>query len=168
MFSFRELLLVSNFIVLALALTLKPENCVELLFEVSATATNKNLTGIDLASGLGITSTPDLDALQDFFHNAADIGVSGTETLGGTYCAPTTKNKNNGKIQLLFASLTVGRGAWSALGGIGTDYMPYKPEKYSWVRYANAKGYATLSMDRLGVGQSSRPEPFIVAQAPYE
>jgi alpha-beta hydrolase superfamily lysophospholipase len=35
--------------------------------------------------------------------------------------------------------------------------FPYQPEKYSFVRRANAAGYATLNFDRLGNGGSDRP-----------
>ncbi len=34
--------------------------------------------------------------------------------------------------------------------------FPYQPENYSYVRAANEAGYATLNLDRLGHGQSSR------------
>jgi pimeloyl-ACP methyl ester carboxylesterase len=33
---------------------------------------------------------------------------------------------------------------------------PYRPDRYSYVRAATAAGYATLSIDRLGHGESSR------------
>lgn len=35
--------------------------------------------------------------------------------------------------------------------------FPYQPELYSYVRYATAAGYAVLSIDRIGIGQSDRP-----------
>lgn len=45
-------------------------------------------------------------------------------------------------------------------GGSYNSYywdFPYQPEKYSYVRAANARGYATFSVDRIGYGQSTRP-----------
>jgi pimeloyl-ACP methyl ester carboxylesterase len=36
---------------------------------------------------------------------------------------------------------------------------PFQPEVYSYVRDATDAGYATLNLDRLGVGESSRPTP---------
>lgn len=143
-------------------------HCKDILFTVSGAATNRNLTGLSDFALPGFPLGSDINYLTEFLDETGDIYVEGTETLGGTYCAPTTKNENNGKIQLLFASLTVTRGAWSALGGLGTKYEQYKPDKYSWVQYANALGYPTLAMDRLAVGQSSRPDPVKLAQAPYE
>ncbi|WP_437727008.1 alpha/beta hydrolase [Sorangium sp. So ce861] len=35
--------------------------------------------------------------------------------------------------------------------------FPYRPDRYSFVRYANAAGYATLNFDRIGTGDSDRP-----------
>ena len=35
--------------------------------------------------------------------------------------------------------------------------FPYQPERYSFVRHANAAGYATLNFDRLGNRESDRP-----------
>lgn len=36
--------------------------------------------------------------------------------------------------------------------------FPLEPERYSYVRWATAAGYATLSLDRLGSGMSSHPD----------
>jgi hypothetical protein len=35
--------------------------------------------------------------------------------------------------------------------------LPYQPENYSYVAAANRAGYATLNIDRLGVGDSHHP-----------
>lgn len=35
--------------------------------------------------------------------------------------------------------------------------FPYDPDQYSFVRQANAAGFATLNMDRIGTGASDRP-----------
>ena len=36
--------------------------------------------------------------------------------------------------------------------------FPYQPETYSYVRWARERGFATLAIDQLGAGQSSRPQ----------
>ena len=36
---------------------------------------------------------------------------------------------------------------------------PYQPRTYSYVWHATRAGYATLNLDRLGYGRSSRPDP---------
>lgn len=40
--------------------------------------------------------------------------------------------------------------------------FPYQPETYSFVRHANAAGYATLNFDRLGSRDSDRPLSVLV------
>jgi pimeloyl-ACP methyl ester carboxylesterase len=35
--------------------------------------------------------------------------------------------------------------------------FPYQPERYSYVNYMTAAGYAVLNLDRIGYGQSTRP-----------
>ncbi len=44
-------------------------------------------------------------------------------------------------------------------GSYGHIYwdFPYEPETYSYVRAANAAGYSTLNIDRIGTGLSSHP-----------
>jgi Alpha/beta hydrolase family len=50
-------------------------------------------------------------------------------------------------IQVLVHGATYDHNVWD---------FPYRPDRYSYVRAATAAGYATLNMDRLGHGQSSR------------
>jgi len=51
-------------------------------------------------------------------------------------------------IQLLIPGGTYGHIYWD---------FPYDPETYSYVRAANAAGYSTLNIDRIGTGLSSHP-----------
>jgi pimeloyl-ACP methyl ester carboxylesterase len=51
-------------------------------------------------------------------------------------------------VQLLLPGGTYGRVYWD---------FPYRPEQYSYVKSQVAAGYATLALDRIGVGASSRP-----------
>jgi len=46
----------------------------------------------------------------------------------------------------------------------GFNYGP----QYSWASYASSAGYATLSIDRLGNGQSSHPDPILTVQIPLQ
>lgn len=38
----------------------------------------------------------------------------------------------------------------------------------SWVSYASSEGYATLTIDRVGNGDSSHPDPITIVQLPYQ
>ncbi|KAF2153096.1 alpha/beta-hydrolase [Myriangium duriaei CBS 260.36] len=72
--------------------------------------------------------------------------VSGNYTIGATLCTPAGNTKPS-KVQLL-------------THGIGFDrhYWDFAPD-YSYVDKAAANGYATFFYDRLGVGQSAKPDP---------
>lgn len=51
-------------------------------------------------------------------------------------------------VQVLIPGFSYDRNYWD---------IPYQPQTYSYVRAANNAGYATLNIDRVGTGQSSRP-----------
>ena len=38
----------------------------------------------------------------------------------------------------------------------------YQEQHYSWINFARGEGYHTLAIDRLGVGNSSHPNPVLV------
>jgi pimeloyl-ACP methyl ester carboxylesterase len=59
-------------------------------------------------------------------------------------------------VQVLVAGATYNRVYWD---------FPYEPGKYSYVRAMLAAGYATLNIDPLGTGQSSRPLSALVTIA---
>lgn len=41
-------------------------------------------------------------------------------------------------------------------------------DEYSWISHALSQGYSTLAIDRLGNGNSSRPDPLNVVQGPLQ
>jgi pimeloyl-ACP methyl ester carboxylesterase len=59
-------------------------------------------------------------------------------------------SKPNGKkvVHLLLSGATYGSVYWD---------FPLLPEFYSYVRHLTGAGYATLNIDRIGIGESSRP-----------
>lgn len=143
----------------------KYASCRGVAFTVSATAQNRNLTGID-------TALADLSKLQQVLEEDAfpRVEVSGTESIAGWYCEP---EKNAGILQVLLGSITTNREVWTALGGTDLNapsppLEPYREEVYSWVRFANRQGFATLALDLLGQGRSSRPDPIRMVQDAYE
>lgn len=139
------------------------QQCTQVQFTVSGSAQNKDISGL---------SFDDLNSLGDLLQNLTDslpqILATGTQTLAGTFCQPNVTNANNGKLQVLYGSITCNRDVWSAQGGPAFGFAPYRPDLYSWVDYATAQGYPTLALDRLGNGKSSHPDPLLVVQAPYE
>ncbi|WP_228812470.1 alpha/beta hydrolase [Nocardia otitidiscaviarum] len=65
--------------------------------------------------------------------------------LAGTLCLPSGETDT---VLVLMSGSNYNHTYWD---------FPYQPEKYSFRRAMNAAGYATLVMDRLGNGASSRP-----------
>jgi pimeloyl-ACP methyl ester carboxylesterase len=62
-------------------------------------------------------------------------------------------------VQLLVHGATKNKFYWSALGPVGEGY---EEERYSWVDFACSRGHHTVAIDRLGVGDSSHPDPNFV------
>lgn len=72
--------------------------------------------------------------------------AAGKVSIYGQFCQPRTSKPNT--VQLLVHGATYNHTYWDFPGFNG---------KYSYVKAANAAGYATLAIDRLGTGKSSRP-----------
>ncbi len=67
-------------------------------------------------------------------------------TLRGSLCVP---RRNHGLVQVLVHGASYNRNYW--------DY-PFENRHYSYVRRAHGAGFATLALDRIGSGQSDRPD----------
>jgi pimeloyl-ACP methyl ester carboxylesterase len=74
-----------------------------------------------------------------------------TNTLSGTLCYKGSIN--NKTLQYLIHGMTYSSYYWD---------FTYQPEIYSYVRYATESGYATFNVDRIGSGNSSRPNGSLV------
>lgn len=68
-----------------------------------------------------------------------------TYTVVGWLCRP---NERTGSVQLLNSGFTYDHNYWD---------WPQNRDRYSYVRAANGAGYATLNIDRIGVGESDKP-----------
>ncbi|WP_410576191.1 alpha/beta hydrolase [Amycolatopsis sp. lyj-108] len=75
----------------------------------------------------------------------------GTEdhTIAGDLCV-RGKLTSRTPVQVLLHGGTYDRSYWD---------WPYQPRRYSYVDSATRVGFATLNIDRLGYGRSSRPNP---------
>lgn len=78
-----------------------------------------------------------------------DVVVPATVRGLATQIAATLSVPSGARVlQVLVHGFTYDRRYWD---------FPYLPEHHSYVRRANAAGYATLAIDRLGTGLSGRP-----------
>lgn len=65
---------------------------------------------------------------------------------------------------MLPSGVTYDKNYWS-----GGDFPGgYDGDKYSWISYASKLGYPTLSIDRLGSGDSDHPDPVTIVQVPAQ
>ncbi|KAK4197168.1 retinal pigment epithelial membrane protein-domain-containing protein [Triangularia verruculosa] len=74
--------------------------------------------------------------------------ISGSFVINGIYCRPTRKvKKRRDALQILVHGITYNSTMW---GGY------HFGDRYNWHAYANAEGYHTLAIDRLGHGLNSK------------
>jgi pimeloyl-ACP methyl ester carboxylesterase len=73
-------------------------------------------------------------------------GQPATDRLWGRLCTPAGSQPK--AVQVLLHGLTYSHLYWD---------FPYRPERYSYVDWATRAGYATLNLDRIGIGRSSHP-----------
>ena len=89
---------------------------------------------------------------EDVSFQVSPDGVPGTYRMVGTLCQP--KHHHEPTLQILIHGASYNRAYWD---------FPFMPQQYSYVRAANAAGFSTLAIDRLGTGDSDRPIPELVS-----
>jgi pimeloyl-ACP methyl ester carboxylesterase len=84
--------------------------------------------------------------------------TSGTFNIHAQLCIPKSSKKKD-ILQIATHGVHYDSRYWDSA---------YQPEKYSYVDAALKAGYSILTYDRLGVGQSDKPDAYTVVQAPLE
>ncbi|KAK5993537.1 hypothetical protein PT974_06971 [Cladobotryum mycophilum] len=132
--------------------------CTEVRIPVSVLADNIALPPIDATNLFSI-----LNNIGDAAFGV--LTVNGNYTLAGRYCEPEVHiPQRQNTIQLLVHGATYNKNYWS-----GLDFpQGYHGNDYSWIAYASQQGYPTLSIDRLGSGDSDKPDPIKVVQIPVQ
>jgi pimeloyl-ACP methyl ester carboxylesterase len=153
MFNFQRLGLIVLLVLRATYINAKAF-CSPVTFQVDATAENTKFI-----------AAPDPNnetAILAFFSNATANGADGTQTAGGhftihgTYCSPALPCRN--VLQILIHGTTYNKTYWTGFN-LG--------KTYDYPAFANAHGYHTLALDRLGHGDNiQHPDPIIYVQAP--
>ncbi|KXS94005.1 hypothetical protein AC579_7516 [Pseudocercospora musae] len=145
----------------SLAVPTEGLQCREVTFVVSASAQNRNLSNVDFANLDALTAALQANNFQCF-------DVSGEQQIAGWYCEPTLRSLSIDKLQVLLGSITTNREVWTAQGGTALNspsLKAYKPEIYSWTRYANELGvalyHALVEQIKSGpLGSSPLPRTF--------
>lgn len=116
-------------------------NCRDVTFTVSATAQNQVATSPP-------PNLLNLDASLAFLAQPVELTtVSGTQKIYGQYCEPVKDSSRAKTLQFLVHGITYDHKYWAGFQTIPSSAL------YSWVTFANAKGYPTLAIDRLGNGR---------------
>ena len=85
--------------------------------------------------------------------------------VAARYCEPQVQVANRSDvIQMFVSGVTENNLYWFGLGYPNG----FDGDKYSTVDYASKQGYPTLAIDRIGVGNSTRPDPILEQQVPLE
>jgi len=106
------------------------------------------LAGVALSAWLALPAIADDDSLRGQplqLAVALAPGAPADQTISATLSRPS---RRGGTLQILLHGATYSHVYWD---------FPYRPERYSYVRAMSRAGYATLNMDRLGIGASSHP-----------
>ena len=85
--------------------------------------------------------------------------------IAARYCPPEVEIANRSDVvQLFMSGVTENNLYWFGLG-----YPDgFDGDMYSTVDYASKQGYPTLAIDRIGVGNSTHPDPVLQQQIPLE
>ncbi|KAI0997153.1 hypothetical protein K3495_g11033 [Podosphaera aphanis] len=90
--------------------------------------------------------------------NTEYADVNGNYMIAARFCEPGTKNSTRAKtVQMLVHGITYSKDYWSGLGPPGQGF---DGDTYSYIESSSKQGYPTLSIDRLGNGDSDRPDGF--------
>ena len=135
-----------------------PSHCQDIILTVSASANNVVVPPFN-------ATTP--AAVNEFLGTAQAITAlnktqieSGIFNISARYCpAPLSCGGQKEIIELLVHGGTYTKDYWS-----GGGFPDFNGDPYSWIKYASERNYATLSIDDLGSGNSSHPDPVETVQ----
>lgn len=142
-------------------------NCTYLEIPLTATASNEKFP---IPTGLNYSNPAAIDALVqtiigDGFTVFPPFPTTFDGIIAARYCEPevTVANRSD-VVQLFMSGVTENNLYWFGLGyPTGFD-----GDMYSTVDYASKQGYPTLAIDRIGVGNSTHPDPVFQTQVPLE
>ena len=133
--------------------------CTNVTFTATATAQNK-VFSLNLSDPTELVRT-----IQERVFTLGPA-FTATSKIVARYCEPEIYVPfTSNTLQFMLHSITNNKNFWSGLGPPGQGYQG---DSYSWIAFASKLGYPTLSLDRLGNGDSDHPDPLSVVQGPYE
>ena len=141
--------------------------CTDITITVTATASNQVFP---IPTGLNYSNPAAVSAFVQTIIGDGNsvyplVPTGGTFKISARYCEPQVKiASRNNTVQILVSGVTENKLYWSGLG----YPVGYNGDMYSWIAYASSQGYPTLSIDRLGTGNSTHPDPIVQLQVNLE
>ena len=141
--------------------------CTYMEIPITATASNEVFP---IPTNLNYSDPGAIDALVQTVIGDGDaafplIPTTFNGIIAARYCPPEVQIANRSDvIQLFMSGVTENNLYWFGLG----YPTGFNGDMYSTVDYASKQGYPTLAIDRIGVGNSSQPDPIIQQQIPLE
>lgn len=136
-------------------------HCIDFFIPVTITAPSHQVAfppfqnHSEAVSFLVAHSSRDPPAASTIFKDV--VNVTQTFNISARYCQPSGVKPTT--VQLLSHGLGFDKVYWE-FGGPQSEY--------NYVKAATEAGYATFAYDRLGTGQSSKPDPYGLVQASIE
>ncbi|CAL8576426.1 hypothetical protein XPA_002310 [Xanthoria parietina] len=140
------------------------KQCLNITVPVSVSARN-GVFNIPTLEGNADATTfaQNLTSIRGNFTQEALLGyetVAGEFDISVKFCKPDAENGTNPTVQVLTHGLGFDKAYWD---------LPFNDYNYSYIDVAvDHYGFCTLSIDRLGEGNSSKADPLSVLQAPAE
>ncbi|KAK4210234.1 hypothetical protein QBC37DRAFT_36794 [Rhypophila decipiens] len=156
MASFSSLAILASLLVPAVSATV---TCRSVTIPVTATSENLHLINLPAPTDAQGHADYFLGALLAVPPNNGTTTITGTYSIAATYCKPLLGIFDRKIIQVMVYGATYNKEMWSGFG---------QSPIYNWHAYATAAGYHTLAIDRLGGGDSQRPDPFQTVQSQLE
>ncbi|KAF5530778.1 alpha beta-hydrolase [Fusarium mexicanum] len=123
------------------------KNCVQLLIPVTASANNTRYNSVKVESNIDLVDFVwDTSTWSHANRSVELLPVNGTYSINAELCIPADGKKSD-VLQIATHGLGFDKRYWDP---------EFKPEEYSYVDAALAKGYSILTYDRLGTGKSTK------------
>ncbi|KAF5534097.1 alpha beta-hydrolase [Fusarium phyllophilum] len=127
------------------------KSCVQLQIPVTASANNTRYNCVKVESNIDLVGFVwDTSTWSHANRSAEVVPVHGTYSISAQLCIPADGKKSD-ILQIATHGLGFDKRYWKP---------ELKPEEYSYVDVALAKGYSILTYDRLGTGKSTKADGY--------
>ena len=151
---FNAILVAALSWLIPLAHTANPSSCQDITITVTVSANRVALPPLPDLTRSGAPNAL-LATTADVVAQNCTQAASGTFNISARFCpAPSPCGGQAEVIEILVHGGSYTKEYWA-----GGGFSNFDGDQYSWIKYASQRNYATLSIDELGNGNSSHPDP---------